>query len=370
MSRSRAAPRSDAPGGDGAPADRQRQPATSTSASSPPRGTASASSRTRARSPARYFPEYANRYGWVFLGDILAPADQLARRGGRPRRVRRRRPLRQRQLGRRARLHRQRGQPDAERGAVAQRARHRQRQLHAAHGHDFSLGDFIEVDIAQLEWMPTRVGRTSIFVGKFDSVIGIEYRERKANQRFGITPSLIARYTTGTPLGIKVRSKFGDDDRRGPRGRADQRLVDHRAVPLLRRDRQQRRQDRQRPAVGAAAARSGPRDRRCRAVRRAGPRARQPRPDVVLGRRPARPHRAASTSRRSGCRARGRASAPTASTIPTTAYGLDLKQRRLPRARLDDHAAHRRLRAAASSATRSSGWGIPTLTGRALTGST
>src|SRR5678816_4462898 len=80
-------------------------------------------------------------------------------------------------------------------------------------GHDFSIGDFIEVDLAQLEWMPTRDGRTSIFVGKVDSVIGIEYRERKASQRFGITPSLIARYTTGTPIGIKVRSKFFDGDR-------------------------------------------------------------------------------------------------------------------------------------------------------------
>src|SRR5204862_7992807 len=56
-------------------------------------------------------------------------------------------------------------------------------------GSDFQLGDFLDVDIAQLEWMPTKAQRTSIFVGKFDSVIGIEYRERKAVQRFGITPS-------------------------------------------------------------------------------------------------------------------------------------------------------------------------------------
>src|SRR4029079_16076309 len=50
------------------------------------------------------------------------------------------------------------------------------------------------------------------FLGKFDSVIGIEYRSRKAKQRFGITPSLIARYTTGTPVGIKVRSRLGPND--------------------------------------------------------------------------------------------------------------------------------------------------------------
>jgi hypothetical protein len=79
-------------------------------------------------------------------------------------------------------------------------------------GSDFNLGDSFDADIAQLEWMPTKSQRTSIFVGKVDSVLGIEYRERKSNQRFGITPSLIARYTTGTALGIKVRSKMGPDD--------------------------------------------------------------------------------------------------------------------------------------------------------------
>jgi hypothetical protein len=76
----------------------------------------------------------------------------------------------------------------------------------------FSLGDFVDVDIAQLEWMPTKSQRTSFFVGKVDSVIGIEYRDRKAAQRFGITPSLIARYTTGTALGLKFRHKMGPDD--------------------------------------------------------------------------------------------------------------------------------------------------------------
>jgi hypothetical protein len=79
-------------------------------------------------------------------------------------------------------------------------------------GSDFNLGDFLDVDLAQVEWMPTRSQRTSFFAGKFDSVIGIEYRERKAAQRFGITPSLIARYTTGTALGLKVRHKMGPDD--------------------------------------------------------------------------------------------------------------------------------------------------------------
>ncbi|HXI60054.1 MAG TPA: hypothetical protein VNO55_28500 [Polyangia bacterium] len=79
-------------------------------------------------------------------------------------------------------------------------------------GSNFSLGDMFDLDIAQLEWLPTESQRTSIFVGKIESVLGIEYRDRKSDQRFGVTPSLIARYTTGTALGLKVRSKFGPDD--------------------------------------------------------------------------------------------------------------------------------------------------------------
>lgn len=78
-------------------------------------------------------------------------------------------------------------------------------------GSDFSLGDAFDVDLVQLEWMPTDDGKTSIFVGKVDSVIGIEYKTRKASDRFGITPTLLARYTTGTALGIKARSKFAND---------------------------------------------------------------------------------------------------------------------------------------------------------------
>jgi len=78
-------------------------------------------------------------------------------------------------------------------------------------GSNFSLGDNFDVDLAQLEWMPTEDGKTSIFVGKVDSVVGIEYKTRKAEQRFGITPSLMARYTTGTAVGLKARTKLADD---------------------------------------------------------------------------------------------------------------------------------------------------------------
>jgi len=78
-------------------------------------------------------------------------------------------------------------------------------------GNNFSLGDSFDVDIAQLEWMPTDDGKTSIFVGKVDSVIGNEYKTRKASDRFGITPTLMGRYTTGTAVGIKARTLLFDD---------------------------------------------------------------------------------------------------------------------------------------------------------------
>lgn len=161
-----------------------------------------------------YKPEYGAQYGsWVFLGDLLAPAvnsrGEVADLGdltGAPNRF--------------DSIH-SRGAP----GFIANEVNMTltsglgDNALATASvnfvprsGKDFNLGDFIDVDIAQLEWMPTKSQKTSFFVGKFDSVLGIEYRDRKANNRFGITPSLIARYTTGTALGMKMRTKMGPDD--------------------------------------------------------------------------------------------------------------------------------------------------------------
>ena len=51
---------------------------------------------------------------------------------------------------------------------------------------------------------PIKSAELAITVGKFDSVFGIEYLENQANFRIGITPSLLARYTTGTSVGAKV----------------------------------------------------------------------------------------------------------------------------------------------------------------------
>jgi hypothetical protein len=44
----------------------------------------------------------------------------------------------------------------------------------------------------------------ALAVGKFDSVFGIEYLDNQANIRTGVTPSLIARYTTGQSVGAKL----------------------------------------------------------------------------------------------------------------------------------------------------------------------
>ncbi len=47
-----------------------------------------------------------------------------------------------------------------------------------------------------------------VFLGKFDSVFGIEYLETPSPLRTGVTPSLFARYTTGTSVGAKLLGRL------------------------------------------------------------------------------------------------------------------------------------------------------------------
>ncbi|HEY0715657.1 MAG TPA: hypothetical protein VGF45_23445, partial [Polyangia bacterium] len=67
-------------------------------------------------------------------------------------------------------------------------------------------GNQTTVLIEQAFGRVTPITGTELFIsaGKFDSVFGIEYLENQANFRTGITPSLFARYTTGTSVGVKA----------------------------------------------------------------------------------------------------------------------------------------------------------------------
>ena len=158
----------------------------------------------------RAFPQYAGKYGWLFYGDLLATS--INSRGDVP------------NLGDLPGVSRfdpiHSGAPSFIVNEVNLRTRvglmpklllTTSINFVPRSGSNFSFGDFFDLDIAQLEWLPFDNGKTSFFAGKMDSVLGIEYRERKADARFGVVPTLLARYTTGTPLGLKVRSKLLDD---------------------------------------------------------------------------------------------------------------------------------------------------------------
>jgi hypothetical protein len=55
---------------------------------------------------------------------------------------------------------------------------------------------------------PLRSAEFSLSLGKFDPVFGIEYLDNEANFRVGVTPSLVARYTTGQSIGAKVFYRY------------------------------------------------------------------------------------------------------------------------------------------------------------------
>jgi hypothetical protein len=55
---------------------------------------------------------------------------------------------------------------------------------------------------------PIKSAEFALSVGKFDSVFGIEYLDNQANFRVGVTPSLIARYTTGQSVGVKAFYRY------------------------------------------------------------------------------------------------------------------------------------------------------------------
>ena len=67
-------------------------------------------------------------------------------------------------------------------------------------------GNVTPIYLEQAFGRVTPIDGRELFVsgGKFDSVFGIEYVDNSPVYRTGITPSLMARYTTGTALGLKA----------------------------------------------------------------------------------------------------------------------------------------------------------------------
>ena len=74
-----------------------------------------------------------------------------------------------------------------------------------------AFGDMFEVKLISLRWQSEfRWGAVAVVAGKFDSLLGLEYRQQEAPQRLTVTPSLLCRYTCGRPVGLKARAEFLD----------------------------------------------------------------------------------------------------------------------------------------------------------------
>jgi hypothetical protein len=76
-----------------------------------------------------------------------------------------------------------------------------------------ALGDFVDIDLAFANWtaISTLDHAVDLQIGKVDSVLGIEYRVQESPDRFGVTPSLLFRYTGGHPIGLKARARLWDE---------------------------------------------------------------------------------------------------------------------------------------------------------------
>jgi hypothetical protein len=74
------------------------------------------------------------------------------------------------------------------------------------------LGDFLDLKLAYLRYQFARSGARWVFyLGKVDSVLGLEYRTQEAADRLTVTPSLICRYTCGRPVGLKAQVHILDE---------------------------------------------------------------------------------------------------------------------------------------------------------------
>lgn len=71
-------------------------------------------------------------------------------------------------------------------------------------------GNFINLDMAFIDYKPFQQLDITVTAGKFIGITGIEYRWRRAPDRWTVTPTLVGRYMDGNPLGVKVRGKHFD----------------------------------------------------------------------------------------------------------------------------------------------------------------
>ncbi len=71
-------------------------------------------------------------------------------------------------------------------------------------------GNFVNLDMAFLDYKPFQQYDITVTAGKFIGITGIEYRWRRAPDRWTVTPTLVGRYMDGNPIGVKVRGKHFD----------------------------------------------------------------------------------------------------------------------------------------------------------------
>lgn len=75
-----------------------------------------------------------------------------------------------------------------------------------------ALGDYVDVKLGYVDYR-VELGSTqlTLYAGKFDSVLGYEYRVQESTARITVTPSLLCRYICGRPLGLKARWQLLQD---------------------------------------------------------------------------------------------------------------------------------------------------------------
>jgi hypothetical protein len=64
---------------------------------------------------------------------------------------------------------------------------------------------WLVLDRAFVSWRRTPGDPLSIELGQVESTFGVEWRQRRAPDRWTVSPSLVSRYTTGTPTGLALR---------------------------------------------------------------------------------------------------------------------------------------------------------------------